>query len=101
MSKQKSSLRRRYLNYVLLGVIGSIVLAGIIIISTNVIASKSYQMLAAAIFFIIAVAWAAFLCYKGRDFKCPKCKKIYDMRSWPKFCPHCGAPLETDEIDDK
>ena len=101
MSKQKSPLRRRYLNYLLLGVIGSIVLAGIIIVSTNFIASKSCQEFAVAIIFIIGMAWAAFLCYKGRDFKCPKCKKIYDMRSWPKYCPHCGAPLETDESNSK
>ena len=97
MSEKKSTLRRRYLNYVLLGVLGSIVLAGLMLASMFVMASTSCQVLGVAIVFFIGTGWAVFLCYKARDFKCPKCKKIYDMRSWPKFCPHCGAPLETDD----
>ncbi len=47
----------------------------------------------------VVIPWFIILRYiilgfKSMDFKCPKCHKHYDVRSRPKFCPHCGAKLE-------
>ncbi|MBQ7651330.1 MAG: hypothetical protein IJS15_10240 [Victivallales bacterium] len=43
---------------------------------------------------LVGTFFAILIIVKSMDFRCPKCKRRYDMRSWPKFCPHCGTSLE-------
>ncbi len=93
MSEQKSSLRKRYRNFTVIALCWGLVLAG----SVWIAETTQYRLQALYIWGIIGLPGCAFLIIKSMSFKCPKCKKRYGMRDWPKFCPHCGAALEDDD----
>ena len=101
MPKKKSPLRQRYFNYVTFLICWSIALGIVLVALLFFIIATPYKDFATPAVVILGVLGLLFPVHKAMDFRCPKCKKVYDMRSWPKFCPHCGAPLETDELDSK
>lgn len=92
MKQQQSPLRRRYRNFaIMVQCWGALMIASLLIA-----AYTRYKIIGVVGIAFVGPLFAIFLIVKSLDFRCPKCRRRYDMRSLAKFCPHCGAALEED-----
>ena len=87
---EKSSMKRRYRSFFIM------VVCWVVFLNISVFFADYYRQSIVA-FFIFAggsILSGIFLIVKSMGFKCPKCNKRFDVRSRPRFCPHCGSSLE-------
>lgn len=94
--EQKNSLQRCYRNfYIMLGCWSAYTMALILLVSYYMPTLITLLLFSGG----ISLLGAFFLIVKSMGFKCPKCDRRYDVRSRPKFCPHCGTSFEVDDSE--